>query len=220
MKKILSTALAIVLFAAASQAQTTGTNKPSHKGHRQEMAMDHLNLTADQKAKLQAIREAQKSEMETLKKNGNVTAEQRKAIHEKYRSQFQAVLTPAQQEQMKKQRDEWKQKGQEGKGMGMGKKGKAFGKRGDMRGQSAFLKKELNLTAAQETKLKSIFEEFRTKAQGLRSNSSLSQEQRKEQMKSLAQQYMSQGKAVLTPEQAKKFEEMKGKRFNRRNSNV
>jgi len=218
MKKILSTALAIVLFVGASQAQTTDNNDRPHKGHRQEMGMNNLNLTADQKAKLQAIREAQKSEMETLKKNGNVTAEQRKALREKYHSQFQSVLTPAQQEQMKKQREDWKDKAKDGKGFG--KKGKAFGNRGDMGGQAAFLKKELNLTADQETKLKSIFEEFRTKAQGLRSNSSLSQEQRKEQMKSLAQQYMSQGKAVLTPEQAKKFDELKGKRQHRRNSNV
>ena len=218
MKKILSTALAIVLFVGASQAQTTDNNDHQHKGHRQEMGMNNLNLTADQKAKLQAIREAQKSEMETLKKNGTVTAEQRKALHEKYRSQFQSVLTPAQQEQMQKQREEWKDKAQDGKSFG--KDGKAFGYRGDMGGQAAFLKKELNLTANQEAKLKGIFEEFRTKAQSLRSNSSLSQEQRKEQMKSLMQQYMSQGKSVLTPEQAKKFDEMKSKRQNRRNSNV
>jgi Spy/CpxP family protein refolding chaperone len=31
---------------------------------------------------------------------------------------------------------------------------------------------------------------------------------------------MTQGKAMLTPEQAKKFDEIKGKRWNRRNSNV
>ena len=218
MKKILSTALAIVLFVGASQAQTTESKDHPHRGHKQEMAMNNLNLTADQKAKLQAIRKEQKSEMQNLKKSGNLTPEQRKALHEKYRSQFAAVLTPAQQEQMKKQREEWKEKAKEGKGFG--KEGKGFGKKGNMGNQAAFFKKELNLTADQETKLKSIFGEFRTKAQALRSNSSLSQEQKKEQMKSLMQQYMTQGRAVLTPEQAKKFDELKGKRMNRRNSNV
>jgi Spy/CpxP family protein refolding chaperone len=44
--------------------------------------------------------------------------------------------------------------------------------------------------------------------------------QKKNQVQSLAQQYMTQGKAVLTPDQVKKFEELKSKRMNRRNSNV
>lgn len=215
MKKILSTALAIVLFVGASQAQTTDSKGPHRHGDQKEMAMNNLNLTADQQAKIKAIREAQKSEMQSLKKSGNVTPEQRKALREKYRTQFQSVLTPAQQEQMKTQREEWKEKGAKGQ------KGQRFGKRGgDFGKQAAFFKKELNLTADQETSLKSIFQEFRTKAQDLRSNSSLSQEQKKAQMHSLAKEYMAKGKSVLTPEQAKKFEELKGKHHHRKSSNV
>jgi len=214
MKKILSTALAIVLFVGASQAQTTDDKGRHHDGQRKEMAFGQLNLTPDQKDKFKSIRQEQKAEMEALKKNGNVTPEQRKALHEKYRSQFQAVLTPAQQEQFKKQREEWKQKGQARNGKAFGKKAGNFGK------QAAFFKKELNLTGDQETKLKGIFEEFHTKAKDIRSNSGLSKEQQREQMKSLAQQYMAQGKAVLTAEQAKKFDELKGKRRDRKNSNV
>ena len=208
MKKILSTALAIVLFVGASQAQTTEDKGRHHKGQRQEQAMSQLNLTAEQKAKFQSIREAQKKEMQELKKSGNVTPEQRKAIHEKYKTQYQAVLTPAQQEQFNKQRQEWKDKG--AKGQGFGKRG------GDMGKQAAFFKKELNLTADQESKLKAIFQEFRTKSQDIRSNTSLSNEQKKAQFQSLAQQYMAQGKSVLTPEQLKKFNDLKGKRKNNR----
>lgn len=220
MKKILSTAFAIVLFVGASQAQTTENNGGHHRdGQRMEKAVDQLNLTADQKAKMKAIREAQKSEMEALKKSGNVTPEQRKAIHEKYRTQFQSVLTPAQQEQMKKQREEWKSKGRSGNGAGM--QGQGFGKRGgDFGKQAAFFKKELNLTSDQESKLKGIFQEFQTKSKDIRSNSNLSQEQKKEQFRSLAQQYMTQGKAVLTPEQLQKFNELKGKHKNRKSGNV
>jgi Spy/CpxP family protein refolding chaperone len=215
MKKILSTALAIVLFVGASQAQTTEDKKSHRDGQRKEMAFDQLNLTADQKAKLESIHQAQRNEMQALKKSGNVTPEQRKALHEKYKAQFEAVLTPAQQEQFKKQREDWKEKGQRGdKGQGFGKRGGDFGK------QEAYFKKELNLTADQESKLKGIFQEFRTKAQSLRSNSSLTQEQKRSQLQSLAQQYMAQGKSVLTPEQAKKFEELKGKRRNRKSENV
>jgi Spy/CpxP family protein refolding chaperone len=218
MKKILSTALAIVLFVGASQAQTTEDKGRHHRGHGQEQAMSQLNLTADQKAKFQSIREAQKKEMQELRKSGTVTPEQRKALHEKYKAQFESVLTPAQKEQFQKQREQWKEKGDKGQ---KGEKGQGFGKRGgDFGKQQAFFKKELNLTTDQESKLKGIFQEFRTKAQALRTNTSLSKEQQREQFRSLAQQYMEQGKSVLTPEQLKKFNDLKGKRKNRKADNV
>jgi Spy/CpxP family protein refolding chaperone len=212
MKKILSTALAIVLFVGASQAQTTDEKEPRKHGHKKEQAFDNLNLTAEQKAKLQSLRDAQKKEMEELRKSGNVTSEQRKELHKKYKSQYEAILTPAQQEQLKKQKQEWKEKGR--KGQGFGRRG------GDFGSQAAFFKKELNLTTDQETKLKSIFQEFRTKAQDIRANNDLTREQKRTQMQTLSQQYMTQGKAVLTPEQAKKFDELKGKRWNKRARNA
>src|SRR6478672_11929179 len=113
MKKIISTALAIVLFVGASQAQTTeDKGRHHHQGQRQEQAFSQLNLTADQKAKFESIRDAQKKEMQDLRKRGEVTPEQRKALHEKYKAQFESVLTPAQKEQFQQQRKDWKNKGQ------------------------------------------------------------------------------------------------------------
>ena len=212
MKKIISAALAVTLFVGAAQAQNTENGDRRNKGERSEVVADKLNLTADQKVKFQTIREAQKKEMDALRESGNVTREQRKTIHEKYKSQYEAILTPAQREEWNKGKREWKGKGN--KGMGVGNRG------GNAGAQAAFFKKELSLTADQETKLTALFQDFRTKAQGIRSNSNLSQEQKKTQVQSLAQQYMTQGKAVLNPDQVKKFEEMKNKRFNRRNSNV
>lgn len=213
MKRILTTALAIVLFVGASQAQ----DKPRHERGGGKFATE-LNLSAEQKAKLQSIREAQKKEMEALKQNGQVSPEQRKAIHEKYKTQFDAVLTPAQREEMNKKKEEWKAKGKEGKGFA--KRGDA-GRRGDFGQQAAFFKQELNLTADQETKLKGIFQEFQSKSKDIRANNSLSQEQKRTQTQSLAKQYMEQGKAVLNADQLKKLNEMKGKRKGGRNkSNV
>lgn len=213
MKKIISAALAITLFIGAAQAQATGNGDRQHRGERKEMAYDKLNLTADQKAKFQSLRDAQKKEMAALRQSSNVTREQRKAVHEKYKTQYETILTPAQREEWNKQRPTGR-KGKGDKSMGFGNRGRNMG------AQATFFKKELNLTADQETKLTSLFQQFRSKAQNIRSNNNLSQEQKKTQVQSLAQQYMTQGKAVLTPEQAKKFEEMKGKRWNRRNSNV
>ncbi|HEV7331759.1 MAG TPA: hypothetical protein VGN63_12040 [Flavisolibacter sp.] len=214
MKKILSTALAIVLFVGASQAQTTEDKGRDHRGEKKEQAFQNLNLTADQKAKLQSLREAQRKEMQDLRKSGNVTPEQRKALQEKYRTQYQSILTPAQQEELKKNRATLKERGQKGQKGERGNRGGNFGQ------QAAFFKKELNLTADQETKLKSIFQEFQTKSKDIRANNNLSQEQKRTQFQSLAQQYMTQGKAVLTPEQVKKFEELKSKRMSKKDRNL
>ena len=212
MKKILTTALAIVLFVGVSQAQ----DKPHHeKGGK---FATELNLTAEQKAKLKELREAQKKEVEALKQNGEVSKEQRKAVHEKYKAQYAAILTPAQKEEMNKKREERKAKGKEGKGKSFEKRG---GHRGDFTQQAAFFKKELNLSSDQETKLKGIFQEFQTKSKDIRSNNSLSKEQKRSQMQSLAKQYMDQGKSVLNAEQLQKLQSMKGKHKGKRNkSNV
>lgn len=218
MKKILTTALAIVLFVGASQAQ----EKPHHERGGDKFAAE-LNLTAEQKAKLQTIREAQKKEMEALKQTGSVTPEQRKAIHEKYKSQYDAIYTPAQKEQLNKKREEWKADGgggvKNGKGEGFGKKGGEAGNRGgaNFGQQAAFFKKELNLSADQETKLKGIFQDFQTKSKAIRANTSLSQEQKREQMQTLSKQYMDQGKTVLNADQLKKLDEMKTKRKGKHN---
>lgn len=212
MKKIIAAALAVTLLMGAAQAQTTEKGERRHRGERKEMATDKLNLTADQKAKFKSIRDAQKKEMQALRQSGNVTPEQRQGVHEKYKTQYEAILTSAQREEWNKQKTERRSKGNKGIGIG--------NRAGNMGAQANFFKKELNLTADQETKLTSMYQEFRTKAQNIRSNNSLSQAQKKNQVQALAQQYMTQGKAVLTPEQAKKFEEMKSKRMNRRNSNV
>jgi len=215
MKKILTTALAIVLFVGASQAQ----DKPRHEGRGGDKFATELNLTADQKAKLQTLREAQKKEMEALKQTGKVTPEQRKAIHEKYKSQYEAIYTPAQKEQLSKKREEWKAKGGERKGLG--KRGGEANRGGAKFGQqAAFFKKELNLSSDQETKLKGIFQDFQTKSKAVRSNTSLSKEQKREQMQSLAKQYMDQGKTVLNADQLKKLDEMKSKRKSKHNKNV
>ncbi len=212
MKRIISAALALTLLIGAAQAQTTEKGDRRHKGERKEAPFQKLDLTTDQKAKLQSLREAQRKEIKELRKTGSVTPEQRKSLQQKYKAEYQAILTPAQREELNKQKAEWKDKAR--KGDRAGKSGKG------MAAEAAFFKKELNLTNDQESKLTTIFQDFRSKSQDIRSNKSLSQEQKRTQMQALAQQYMTQGKAVLTPEQAKKFDDMKGKRWNRKNRNL
>ena len=81
--------LAIVLFAGTAQAQDTARHR-DHKG-KKEMVSKKLNLSEDQKAKIKAINEARKSEIQSLN-NTALTADQRKEkmkeLHQKYQAEF------------------------------------------------------------------------------------------------------------------------------------
>lgn len=118
MKRILTGALALMLFAGLAQAQAKqDTSGHNHKTN-QEMMMKQLNLTSDQQLQLKAIRDNERKEMQAFKTK-SLTADQlktqRKELHKKYHDQMQSVLTPAQKDQMKKMRAEKKEK--RGKGI-------------------------------------------------------------------------------------------------------
>ncbi len=191
MKKILSTALAIVLFVGASQAQTTEESKGRHRQKGGEM-MKELNLSAEQKAKLKTIHEAEKNEMQALKADGKTEADKaaRKEIHEKYKTQLESVLT-----------EEQKAKFKDGRKEGRGDKVNNGGRK--EKGRE--LSQELNLNADQKTKVASLNSEFKTKMDAVRNNSTLSNEEKKAQIKSIAEAHRANLKAILTPEQAAKM---------------
>ena len=216
MKRILSTALAIVLFIGAAQAQDTTKHKGPHHGKRGD-AMKELNLTEDQKAKIKSIREAQMAEMKALKADGKSEADKdaRKALHDKYKAQMDAVLTADQKAKLDKQKEEWKEKGKAGKADGFGK-----GQKGDRKDRMKEFGKELNLTADQQARVKSINEDFKAKMQTLRSNSTLSQDEKREQFKKLAESHKTNLKAVLTQEQIAKMEATRKKHGEKRNKNL
>lgn len=187
MKRILSTALAITLFIGAAQAQTTEQNKERHRGMHGEM-MKELNLSAEQQAKLKTIHEAEKKEMQALKTDADKAA--RKELHEKYKTQFESVLTAGQKTKLKEAKKEGK--------------GERFGK-DDRKEKGHASSKELNLSADQKAKVSSLNQEFKTKMDGVRNNSSLSQDEKKVQIKSLAEAHKTNLKTILTPEQAEKM---------------
>lgn len=73
------------------------------------------------------------------------------------------------------------------------------GKRADM------LKQNLSLSDDQTTQVKTIFEDSRTKMEALRSNSSLSQDDRRSQMMSIRKGENDKINALLTPDQKTKY---------------
>lgn len=80
-----------------------------HNPHRQaEMMSKHLNLNADQSAKIEPILAARDQKMSALRADTSLTPEARraqfKAIHEETKQQFASVLTPDQMNQLKSMR--------------------------------------------------------------------------------------------------------------------
>jgi Spy/CpxP family protein refolding chaperone len=205
MKRILSTALAIVLFIGAAQAQATEEGRSRH-GRKGGDMFKELSLTADQQAKIKSIREAEKTEMKSLKSDGKTEADKaaRKELHSKYKAQIESVLTTEQKAKLK-----------EGK---KGGRGEGFGK-GDRKGQRGEFGKDLNLTSDQKAKVTSINSEFKTKMQAIKSNQSLPEDQKKEQFKQLAEAHKTNLKAVLTQDQINKLQEAKKNNKGKRNRN-
>lgn len=205
MKKIVTSAFIIALTIGAVQAQTTPDKQ---QGQRKEhkMAHDQLNLSEEQKANMQKIREDFKKKMDELKKQDQITVaemkQRRQALQEQHKAQVDAILTPAQKDQLAKMKTERKNMNREGKGR-FHKGGHAFGSRG------ADLQKELKLTADQQQKVAKIRSDFRTKMQALRSDNSVSLDQKKEKMQELMKQHQEEMKTVLTKEQMEKVKSLR-----------
>lgn len=75
------------------------------QGQRHEDELAKLNLTDDQKAKVSKIHADMKSQMDAVKSDTTLTADQRQAklkeIHKASHEQVMQVLTPDQRQQMK-----------------------------------------------------------------------------------------------------------------------
>jgi Spy/CpxP family protein refolding chaperone len=205
MKKILTGALALMLFAGAAQAQSKqDTSFRHHKGGH-EMMMKQLNLTANQQTQLKSIHENERKEMLALKSNtSSVTADQlkaqRKELHKKYHDQMQNILTPAQKDQLKKLKAE--HKGEHGKKGQWKKDGKAVTKRGDFQ-------KQLNLTPEQQDQLTKMRTDVKGQVQSIRNDQSLTQDQKKEKIHSLMKDQQEKFKSVLTQDQIEKLQSLR-----------
>jgi Spy/CpxP family protein refolding chaperone len=189
MKKILMGALSLLLITAAAQAQDT-----TQKGQHRKQQIETLNLTTDQKARLKTLREAQQKEWTALKKDKAALTEadkkQRREMQQKYQAQMKAILTPEQQAQLAQNRAQHQ-------------------KSARAKGQHKGMKEVLNLTEVQQTKMKALNSDFKTKRETLRKDTSLTEAQKKEGLKAIAQQHRSEVKSMLTAEQQQKLETMR-----------
>ena len=109
-------ALAIPLASAKSRAnpatQAAGKEKGMHD--KMQAALDSLNLTDDQKAKVKDILADAKTKRQTVVSDSSLNEEQKRAkmkeLHEGMISKLNEVLTPEQQAELKKKMTPAKEK--------------------------------------------------------------------------------------------------------------
>lgn len=242
MKKILFSLVAftVITLSAGAQVQREQKDKMGHDkmgegpGGRhhgkmmqhKKMMMQKLNFTDQQKQQMKDMQQEFKTKDEQLNKNDGITVkefrEKKKSLMEDRKVRMQSILTPEQKSQMEKFQKQAKERQnmmKDGKDKpDFNKDGKPdFNKDGKERmnrqGQNIEkMKTDLGLTNDQATKIQANRESFRTKAQAIRDNQALSQDQKKEQFKALNEDMKKEMKSILTAEQLKKMEENRGKK--------
>ncbi|MBC7936763.1 MAG: hypothetical protein H7Y86_15535 [Rhizobacter sp.] len=199
MKKliVLSLVLASIGFTASAQ-ERRDVKTPGTEGKmkmQDKKTMQELNLTEAQKTQLKAEREASKAQLEAIKNDASLTdqqkAEKAKAIHQEQKNKMQALLTTEQKAKLEESKKAAKADGKE-----MGEKKK-----------QAY--KDLNLSTEQSAKLKAQRDASKSKIDAIKTNSSLSEEQKKAQVKEVMKSSKADMKNILTEEQMKKMQEMK-----------
>ncbi len=216
MRKILLglIAIATITFSADAQIKRNNAEKQNHSEKQNHANMgrskhaekmnhhrmdDKLNLTEAQRQQMKSINMDFKNRMQELKKNDNLTVKEfnakKQVLMQERKQKTQALLTSEQKNQMKQFKKEQS-----------GKRDMESGKKMEK------LNTNLGLSNDQVAKMKAQKELYESKAEAIRNNKSLSDEQKKEQLKALKEQRKNSFKSFLTPEQLQKLEAMKNKR--------
>jgi Spy/CpxP family protein refolding chaperone len=213
-KAVLSAALSAAMFAAAVPviAQTTpqeatsgatqnAPEKPYGRHHRHPSPIGYmsrkLNLSQQQQDQLKPIFQKQREQMQAIRKDTTLTADQKKqkieALHQEFQPQVNGVLTPEQQQQ-------WQQVKAQGKPQ-LEERRQAMG--------SARMAQKLNLSAQQQEQIKPLMEKRREQAKAIWQDNSLTADQKKQKMQALNQETRAQMNTILTPEQQQQMQQMR-----------
>jgi len=207
MKKLFIGMIALALGAGAAHAQEAPPQKPmdhprhresgsGHEGHgRDQMLSKKLNFSDQQKQQLKDINQQYHQQLADLHKNLDITVREQRtrmaAIHKDHQQQIQNLFTPEQKAQLQKMKDERQE---------MAKV--------NAKARAEKMKIKLGLSDEQAQKLKDLRTATFTKIKDIRSNESLSADQKREKMKAIVQDQKQQLKSVLTPDQLKQLDEM------------
>lgn len=190
------TVVAAVIWSQAGFAQGPQRRRGISPDHAIERLDERLNLTEQQKSTVHSYLEDQRSQMEVVRNDTSLTREQRgermREISQQTRAKVQSILTVEQQQKVEELRSEARQSRQQ-------------------RGQEQLdrMARLLELTPDQKTQMQSYLEGQRTQLQALRNDSSLTQEQRREQARAIHEQTQSNVQSFLDPTQQQKFDDLR-----------
>ncbi|MFN6944938.1 MAG: hypothetical protein ACK4ND_08305 [Cytophagaceae bacterium] len=203
MKKIIFGILFLAGTAVYAQSPHVQSNNTDRSKKHEQFKKD-LNLDEQQEAAIKALREEYKTKAGEIKNNSSLNEEQRKSefmkLHKEKRSRMQEILTPEQTQMLKEKKAEY-QKNKKGKG-----------EKGGYKTDYAQLKKDLNLTDQQVNDMKALNENYRTKKAAVKSSSSLDEEAKRAQYKSLRSEKNTELKKILSEEQYNKYKEMRSQK--------
>ena len=179
-----------------------GKNK-SHQNQKAEMA-NRLNLTQEQQEKIRAIHEDGRRQMQALRENKQQSLQQydeaRARIKKDNKSKIQAILTKEQQASMAKMRSE-----------------KEENRKAHQLKKLDGLKAKLSLTDNQYEQLKGLQDKNHTAIKKIHDNDNIGPDAKRSAIQKIRESAIEERKKILTAEQWKKMEDMKGGNPNRRN---
>ncbi len=215
MKKYLIALSAFTIFTLSVNAQekrtTTGDapmahhdkmdhKKMGHGNHDRGMMMKQLNLTDAQKQQAKAMHQDYANQMKQLKGDGSMSVNdynaKKAALQNEQKAKFESLLTQDQKNKMQQLKKDRVAKG-------------------EMTGQKRMdkMKSSLNLTDAQVSQLKSQHDNFKTQAEAIKENTTLSQDEKKQQFMELKKKNVESEKSILTAEQLQKKEQLRNSRM-------
>ncbi len=194
MKKIWIATTVVFLITGSLQAQTTENKVPvkQQKGMHDRKGKLNLKLSDAQQTQMKTINENYRKQFSLLKEDKSISAVDLKtktaALKKEQREKTQSILTTDQKNQLAKS-----------------KEGKAGMKNGRRNAGAEKWQSKLDLTKDQSARLKESRTAMQSKIKAIKSDNSLTDEQKKEQVKSLSKQQKESLKSILTPEQLEKM---------------
>ena len=185
-------------------------------GNPLEMLSKRLNLTEDQKAKIKPILEEGMPQIKAIHEEARTKM---KAVTDGIHEKIKPLLDSDQQAKLEELKKEMQNGFRPGGPGGPGEDGPRHGGPGadggpgkpGMRGENFAerLTKELNLTPDQQSQVKPVMEDTRSQMKAVREDASLTPDQKKAKAKEIREATNAKIKALLTPEQQQKMDQMK-----------
>jgi Spy/CpxP family protein refolding chaperone len=189
-------------------------NPPSRLEHRSRADNrinelgEKLDLTADQKAKLQPILDTEAKEIQAARDDKALSPEQRMTkiaeIRKTTQESINGILTPEQQKKFAEMKTEMREERHEQM-------------RERMKDRMGELSEKLNLTDEQKAKIKPIVDKEAADIKAVGEDKALTMEQKQAKITEIHTAGHEEINKILTPEQQKKFAEMKSQAEEKRN---